>query len=96
MGAEAHLALVHREVGHTAAEFKQLLTRVAILFVLPDRVVYCLLGQVVLELKGDDRQTVDEQPDVQRSLGFVAAVAQLAGNGEAVLLEVFRGLLVAG
>ena len=96
MGAEAHCALVHGKVGHAAAEREQLLTRVAVLLVLPDRVVHGLLGQAVLEFEGEDRQAVDEQPEVQRPLGFVAAVAQLAGDGEAVLLETFLGLLIPG
>ena len=96
MGAEAHLALVHGKVGHAATELKQPLARVTVLLVLPDRIVHRLLGQAVLEFKGEDRQAVDEQPDVQRPLGFVAAVAQLPGNGEAVLLEALLGLLVSG
>ena len=96
MGAETHLALVQREVGHAAAERKQLLARVAVLFVLLARVVHGLLGQAVLEFKGEDRQAVDEQPDVQRPLGFVAAVAQLAGDAEAVLCKAFLSLVVAG
>ena len=83
-------------MGHAATELKQLLARVAVLLVLLDGVVHRLLGQAVLELEGEDRQAVDEQPDVQRPLGFVAAVAQLAGDGEAVLLEAFLGLLVPG
>ena len=95
MGAEAHLALVQREVGRAAAERKQLLARVAVPHILLDRVVHRLLGQAVLEFKSKDRQAVDEQPNIQRPLGFVAAVAQLAGDAEAVLLEAFLSLVVA-
>ena len=74
VGAEAHLALVHREVGHAAAQLEQLLARVAVLPVLPDRVLDRLLGQAVLQLEGEDRQAVDEEPDVERALRMVAAV----------------------
>ena len=95
MGAETHLGLVHREVGDTAAKLEQLLVRIAVLLVLPDRVVHRLLGEVVLELEGDDRQAVDEERDVERPLRLVPAVAKLPGDGEAVPLEAVPGLLVA-
>ena len=95
MGAETHLGLVHREVGDAAAKREQLLVRIAVLLVLPDRVVHRLLGEVVLELEGDDRQAVDEERDVERPLRFVPAVAKLSGDGEAVPLEAVPRLLVA-
>ena len=96
VGAEEHLVLVHGEVGHAAAELEQLLARVAVLAVLPDRVLRRLLGEGVLQLEGEDRQAVDEEADVQRPLGLVAAVVKLPGDGEAVLRETLPGLLVAG
>ena len=96
MGAEAHVALVHREVGHAAAELEQLLAGVAVLLVLPDRVVHRLLGEAVLQLEREDRQAVDEEPDVQRPLRLVAAVAELPDDGEAVLLEALLRLHVPG
>ena len=55
-----------------------------------------LLGEAVLQLEGEDRQAVDEEPQVERELGLVAAVAELPGDGEAVLLEERLGLLVPG
>ena len=58
--AEAHLALVHREVSDAAAELKQLLARVAVLLVLLDRVRRRLLGEAVLQLEGENWQAVDE------------------------------------
>ena len=94
VGAEAHLALVHGEVGHAAAELKQRLARVAVRLVLPDRVVHRLLGEAVLQLEGEDRQAVDEQPDVERPLRLVAAVAKLPGDREVVLREAFLRLHV--
>ena len=87
VGAEAHVALVHREVGHAAAELEQLLAGVAVILVLPHRIVNGLLGEAVLQLEREDRQAVDEEPDVERPLGVVAAVAELPDDGEAVLLE---------
>ena len=96
VGAEADLALVHGEVGDAAAQLEQLLPRVAVALVLLDGVVDRLLGEAVLQLEGEDRQAVDEQPDVERPLGLVAAVAQLAGDGEAVLPEALLRLRVVG
>ena len=43
-----------------------------------------LLGQAVLQLEGGDRQAVDEEAQVERELRLVAAVAELAGDAEAV------------
>ncbi len=72
--AETHLALVYREVGHAAAELEELLARVAVLLVLPDRVVDRLLGEAVLQFEGEDRQPVDEEPHIERQLRLIAAV----------------------
>ena len=60
------------------------LARIAVALVLLDRVLDGLLGQAVLQLEGGDRQAVDEQPEVERERRFVPAVAQLAGDREAV------------
>ena len=96
VGAEPDLALVHGEVGDAAAQLEQPLPRVAVALVLLDGVVHRLLGEAVLQLEGEDRQTIDEQPDVQGPLDLVAAVAQLAGDGEAVLPEALLRLGVVG
>ena len=76
--------VVHREVDDAAAELEQQLARVAVALVLLDGVVDRLLGEAVLQLEGGDRQAVDEQRQVERELRLVAAVAQLAGDAEAV------------
>ena len=64
--------------------------------VLPHRIVNGLLGEVVLQLEREDRQAVDEEPDVERPLRLVAAVAKLPDDGEAVLLEALLRLHVPG
>ena len=51
------------------------------------RIVRRLLGEAVLQLEREHRQPVDEQPDVQRPLRIVPAVAKLPGNREPVLRE---------
>ena len=61
-----------------------------------DGVVEGLLREAVLELEGEDGQPVDEEPDVQRALSVVPAVAKLAGDAELVLAEAPLGRLVLG
>ena len=75
VGAEMDFVLVDREVRHAAPELEEGLARVAVPLVLPDGVVEGLLREAVLELEGEDGQPVDEEPDVQRALSVVAAVA---------------------
>ena len=84
MRAEAHLALVDGEVSHAAAQLEQLLAWVPVPLVLLLGIARRLLGQAVLQLEGEDRQAVDEQADVERPLGVVAAVAELPDDGETV------------
>ena len=77
--AELDLVLVHGEVGHTAAELEQFLTRIAVLLVLPDGVVHRLFREVVLQFEGEDRQSVDEKPDIQRPLRSCPGCSEAAG-----------------
>jgi hypothetical protein len=71
-------------VDDAAPELEQLLARVAVAPVLLDRIIDRLLGKVVLQFEGRDRQPVDEEGQVEGQLGLVAAVAQLASDAEAV------------
>ena len=74
-----------------AADVEQVLTRAAGLPVLLDGVAHRLLGEVILEFEGGDRQAVDEEPQVEGLLFLVVAVPQLAGDGETVLGVAFCG-----
>ena len=94
--AEPHLVLIHGEMRHTAAELEELFARVAIALVLFHSVFDRLFGEAVLQLERGDRQAVDEQADVKRPLGLVAAVAELARDREAVLRIAFSSSGVAG
>src|SRR5437762_2610425 len=78
-----------------SAEFEQPLARVAVSLVLLDGVFDRLLRQVVLQLKGRNWQAVDEQREVERSLGFVPAVAELPRDREAVPRVALGGHLIA-
>ena len=94
--AKPHLVVIHGEVRHRAAELEQLLAGVAVALVLLHGVLDRLLGETVLQLECGDRQAVDEQADVKRPMGLVAAVAELARDREAVLGVAFSGEGVAG
>ena len=91
VGAEVDFVLVDREVRHAAPEPKEGLAPAAVAPVLQDRVPHRLLREAVLELEGEDGKPVDEEADVERALALVAAVAELAGDGEAVLAEALPG-----
>src|SRR2546422_1045886 len=95
MRAETHLVVVHREVRHASAELEELLPWVTIPPVLLDGIIDRLLGEAVLQLEGGDGQAVDEQAKVERELRLVAAVAELAGDAEAVGGVTLLGLHVA-
>ena len=55
------------------------------MLVLINRVVHVLLGQLVFQLEGDDRQAVDEDAQIQRQLGCVGREMKLARDAEDVL-----------
>ena len=78
------------------AALEELLARAAVLPVLPHRVGHRLLREVVLELEGEDGETVDEEPEVERPPRLVPAVAKLAGDGEPVRREALLRLRVFG
>jgi hypothetical protein len=95
MGAEPHLMVIDRKVRDASAELEQFLAGISVALVLLDRVLDGLLGQAVLQLECRDRQTVDEQGQVER-VGSGFAVAQLSGHREPVLRETLGCLRVAG
>ena len=96
LGAEVDLVLVDREVRHAAPEPEEGLARVAVPPVLQDGVVEGLLRETVLQLEGEDGEPVDEEPDVERALGIVPAVPELASDAELVLEEAPLGRRVLG
>ena len=96
VGAEADLVIVDGEVGEAAALGEEGLARVAVAAVLLDGVLDGLFGEAVFELEGGGGQAVDEEAEVERELAVVVAVAQLAGDGEAVVAVAELRLLVAG
>ena len=95
MRAETCLVFVDREVSHAPPELEEPLTGITVLAILPDCVVDGLFREAVLQFEREDRETVDEERNVQRALRLVAAVAQLPGHGETVLAETLAGRVVA-
>ena len=61
-------------MGNAPAEFEQLLLMIPIALVLLNGVAHGLLGEAVLQLKREHRETVDEQTDIQGQLRLVLAV----------------------
>lgn len=76
-GAELNLRIVHGEVNYTARELEKQLLRIAVMLILIDGVIHILLGQLVFQLEGDDRQTVDEDAQIQRQLRGVGRKMEL-------------------
>jgi len=93
--AHADALVVDREVDDATAELEEALARVAVALVLLHSIFDRLLGEVVLEFEGGDRQAVDEQSQVEGELGFVTTVAELSRHAEAVRGEAFDGPRVA-
>ena len=82
-------------MGGAASGSEEVIPGIAGRSVLLNRVLYRLLGEVVLELEGDERQAVDEKYQVQGEARVPGAVVDLPGHGEAVLRVEGCGCLVA-
>ena len=80
---------------HTAPELEQQFAWVAVARVLLHRIFHGLFGEAVLELEGSDGQAVDEQAKIERELGLVSAVFELAGDAEPVGGETLGGPWIA-
>ena len=84
VGAEPDFVLVNGEVDGAAARLEQVFPRAAAAAVLLHGVGHGLLGETVLELKSGNGRPLTNK--ARSSLtAVVVAVAQLAGNGKAVL-----------
>ena len=94
-GAETYPVLVDGHVGGAASGSEEVIPGIAGRSVLLNRVLYRLLGEVVLELEGDERQAVDEKYQVEGEARVLGAVVDLPGHGEAVLRVEGCGCLVA-
>jgi hypothetical protein len=95
MRAEPNLMVIDRKMRHPAAELEQFLARIAVAFVLLDRILDGLLRQAVLQLESCDRQAVHEQSEIERVFARLA-VAQLPGHRKSVLPEALRRFRIPG
>ena len=91
MSAEPHLVVVHREVRSAAAELEELLAGGTVTLVLFHGVLDRLLSEAVFQLERGDRQAIDEQAEVERTLGLITTVAELPCNRKTVLRVEFGG-----
>ena len=74
---------VHGEVGEAAPVGKERLPRIAVVLILPDRILDVLPVERVLELGREDRDAVQEEREVETLLTLLAE-AELAHDGEEV------------
>ena len=89
LSAERGLRVIDCDVRHATPQLEQQLLWVACGLVLDDGVGQGLLGQRILQLKRQYRQTVDEDHQIQFVAGIVA-VAHLPGDAKDVLAEGIR------
>ena len=94
--AEFHLVFINGKVDHAPAQLEERVVRVAVASILLNGVVHRLLGEVVLQLEGCNRQTVDEQSEVQRKSRLLPAITQLARDRKPICLMACPCRLVAG
>ena len=86
--------IVNGEMDSTATKLKQKLLGITVILVLLNSVFYSLLGKLVFQLKRSNRQPVDKNAHIQCQLNFIAAVTQLPGDAEDVLLKQLSGFLI--
>ena len=84
VGGHEDEIVIYGEVDEAAPLAEQRLARVAVLLILLDGVFDVLVGEAVLQLEGGDGQAVDADGEVEGAAALVLAVAQLAGDAEAV------------
>lgn len=101
LGAELDPGIVNGKMHHAALELEQQLPWVTVSLVLLNGIVHILLGQLIFQLKGDDRQAVDEDAHIQRQPGGIRGILKLPGHAENVPFKerlrfciVFRGCQV--
>ncbi len=82
-GGDIDVVLVRREVHHRAGAEDEI-RGVALLPVLPDRIVHVLPGGLGLQLGRGQRDAVHEQHQVDRRRGVGLGVVNLPGHAEAI------------
>ena len=92
--AELHSGIIQGEVYHTPFKLEQQFLGIAVCLILIDRIIHVLLCQLVFQLTGNNRQTIDEDYKVQRKLCIILGVHQLSGNTEDILSKELFGLFI--
>ena len=87
LGAEFDPCIVQRKMNHASFEGEQSISRVSVGFVLLHRVIGVLLCELVFQLKGDYRQSIDKNTQVQSQLARILGITELTGHAENVLFK---------
>ena len=82
MGAVPDLVIVDGEMRHATSELEQEFTRIPITLVLHDRILHCLLREVVLQFEGEDELFVraTQNSDTDNS----SYIREVSGGGDYV------------
>ena len=86
---------VHREVSQASAVGQERLAGIAVAFVLRDGVLDVLSGERIFEFGGEERQTVQEDPEVQAVLVLLAVVELPHHREEVAPVEALEFLVEA-
>lgn len=87
-GGEVDEVGIDGEVGETAAEGEERLTRIAVLPVLLDGILHGLTGERIFEFDGEDGDAIEEDGGIE-AVFVLLAVFQLANDAEEVALIEF-------
>ena len=74
-------------MNHASFEGEQSISRVSVGFVLLHRVIGVLLCELVFQLEGDYRQSIDKNTQVQSQLARILGITELTGHAENVLFK---------
>ena len=85
MRTKHHLVFIHSKMRQTATNAEKFLPRIAVAFVLLNRICHRLFGQTIFQLKSRHGQTIDKQREVEREPLIGIAIRQLARNRKAIL-----------
>ena len=83
-------------MNHAAFELKQQFFGITVMLVLINGIIHILLGELIFQLKCNDRQTVDEHAQIQSQSCGIFGVHQLTGYTKNILLEHFTGCHIFG
>src|SRR5262249_11327277 len=94
MGAKSYFLIINGEMDKAAAKMEEQLVRITVQLVLSYRIIHRLFGKAILQLESCDRQTIDEESEVERQLSLVFAIAELSRDAKLVGGKQLDGLRI--